>query len=524
MTAYESGAHCDTAAGAIDVGLVVTDSGLGLAIDAPVIGQLRASFDLLEGGATKLTSLSREGVPVLGLTDHARIVELESELEARSAELERAKQRIAELEATLAEHDAEAEARLAQAQSALGAAQASLDATGARSHQAEDQLKVTSQALADTESRLRRTREELQASRSAFTEVDLKLRAATSEAAAAKAGLDEAQARYKQSQAELAASKKTLAEAEARLRRVQTQSGLEKDEFEARSGAQAAELADLGARLQLADELRGTQEALLEQSRAELARVLEAKEALEQRATANEIERDEAARKLQLSEDSRHSELERLGAELAEARIAHAEALATSEASSAAAAASLAEQLAVEKGRADGLQAALDDEKKVSERHRAALDEERNRRDEMVRDLAFIQTQVADLSSSKGALVSRIKQMSDRETRRQKTTTEFGAALRTAEVVAADTRASAKRMEARAAKLEDQVRGMQQEIVDLRGRAEVAENSVLMLGEQLTKTTKERDALKIDVAFFQKQIGALQRAAAAPKAPPKPKK
>ncbi len=521
MSAYESGIHSDTEAGAIDVGLVVTEAGLGVAIDAPVIGQLRASFDLLDGGATKLTSLSREGVPVLGLTDHARIVELETELEARAAELSRAAARIAELEETLAEHDAEAERRLEQAQSALGATQASLDATDARSHQAEDRLKVTSQALADTEARLRRTRDELQSSKAAFTETDLKLRTAVAEAASARSALDEAQGRYKQSQAELTASKKTFAELEGRMRRLQTQAGLEKDEFEARSGAQAAELADVGARLQQADELRATQDALLEQSRAELARVLEEKEASEQRAQTNEIERDEALRKLQLSEDSRHAELERLGGELAEARIAHAEALASSEASSADAAASLAEQLATEKGRADGLQAALNDEKKISERRRAELDEERNRRDEMVRDLAYIQTQVADLSSTKGALVTRIKQMSDRETKRQRTTSEFGAALRTAEVVAADTKASARRVEARAAKLEDQVRGMQQEIVDLRGRAEVAENSVLMLGEQLMKTTKERDALKIDVAFFQKQIGALQRAAAAA---PKPKK
>ena len=54
-----------------------------------------------------------------------------------------------------------------------------------------------------------------------------------------------------------------------------------------------------------------------------------------------------------------------------------------------------------------------------------------------------------------------------------------------------------------------------------RRRAEVAENSVLLLGEQVAKLTQERDALKIDVAFFQKQIGAMQRAAAQQQAKPK---
>ncbi|MBL8952835.1 MAG: hypothetical protein JNK82_18795 [Myxococcaceae bacterium] len=510
MGAYERGIHSDSDEGAIDLGLVVTDDGLGVALDAPGIGQLRASFDLLDGGATRLTALSREGVPVLGLTDHARIVELETAVETQEAELDRAKARIGELEALLAEHDAEAERRLAQAQSALGATQASLDATDARSHQAEDQLRSSRQALADTDARLKRTRDELQASKAAFTETELKLHTARGELTAAKAALEDAQTRHKQSQAELAATKKTLAEVEGRQRRLETQASLEKEEFDARSGAQAAELADVSARLQQAEELRQVQDQMLEQSRAELTRTLEEREALEQRATTNEVERDEALRKLQQSEDSRQSELERLGAELADARIAHAEALATEQAS-------LGDQLTSEKTRADGLEKALAEEKRVSERRRAELEEEKSRRDEMVRDLAYIQSQVADLSSTKGALVTRIKAMSERETKRQRTTSEFGAALRTAEVVAADTKASAKRTEARAAKLEDQVRGMQQEILELRGRAEVAENSVLMLGEQLTKTTKERDALKIDVAFFQKQIGAMQRAAAATK-------
>lgn len=522
MGAYESGVHSETEAGAIDVGLVVTDDGLGIAIDAPVIGSLRAAFDVLDDGTTKLTALSRQGVPVQGLTDHARLAELEVELERATSAAAAARARIEELEATLAAHDAEAERRLEQARSALGATQASLDATDAQQHQAKEQLATTQRTLSETEARLRRAQNDLAASRLQLTDTDLKLRAAASEAAAAKKAAEELEARYGQVQAELAHSRKALGETEGRLRRVQTQADLNKEELAAKTGAAEAELADLNARLAQAEELRSTQDALLEQSRAELARTLEARDAETKRANGNEVERDEALRKLQLEEDSRRSEVERITAELADLRIGHAEAAANDEARAMAELQSVADQLDAEKARSVGLEVELVEARQTLQRQKAELDEERERRDEMVRDLAFIQTQVSDLASTKGSLVSRIKQMSERETRRLRTTTEMTDVLRTAEVVAADTKASARRFEARAAKLEDQVRGMTQEIVEVRGRAEVAENSVRMLGEQLAKATRERDALKIDVVFFQKQIGALQRAATE-KAQPKPK-
>src|SRR5262245_26707629 len=119
MSPWEGGVHGEVESGAIDVGLFVTETGLGIALDAPQVGQLRAALDVLHDGTTKLTALSREGVPVLGLTDHARVAELEAKLEAAVVELATTKTRIEGLEATLAEHDAEAERRLEQAQSAL---------------------------------------------------------------------------------------------------------------------------------------------------------------------------------------------------------------------------------------------------------------------------------------------------------------------------------------------------------------------------------------------------------------------
>jgi chromosome segregation ATPase len=521
MDPFEAGLHGEVEQGTVDLGLIVTEAGVGVALDAPRLGQLRAAFDLLTDGTAKLTSLSREGVPVLGLSDHAALADLTTRLEQQQGELDAAQRRITELEATLAEHDAEAERRLEQAQSALGATQASLEQTDARQHQASAELETTKKVLAETEARLRRMQTDLQTSKAAFTETDLKLRSAQAEAAAAKAQLGEANGRYQQSQAELAAVRKSLGEVEGRMRRVQTQADLAKEELDARVGASAAELTELEAKLHETAELRSTQDALLDQSRAELERVTNEKESESQRAEVAEVERDEALKKLQLAEDERKADVEALAKELADARIEHAETMASVESALQSDQAAVTEQLEAERKRAAELEQQLKDERAVAERQKGELEEERARRDEMVRDLAYIQTQVSDLASTKGALVSRVRAMTDRETKRQRTTADMTDVLRNAEVVAADTKASARRYEARALKLEDQVRGMTQEIVDLRGALQVAENSVLMLGEQLAKTTRERDSLKVDVGFFQKQIGALQRAAAQEKLKPK---
>src|SRR5262245_5867119 len=136
MKPFETGLHGDTEQGPIDVGLIVTADGLGVAIDAPMLGQLRAAFDVAAGGDTRLTSLSREGRPVQGLTDVARLVDLETQLQTRTGELQAVEERLAEAERTLAQHDADAETRLQQAQTALG-----------EQHQTKDQLENTRKTL-----------------------------------------------------------------------------------------------------------------------------------------------------------------------------------------------------------------------------------------------------------------------------------------------------------------------------------------------------------------------------------------
>jgi chromosome segregation ATPase len=521
MNSWEGGVHGEVDAGAIELGLIVTERGVGVALDAPELGRLRAAFDVSSDGTTYVTALSREGVPVQGLTDRRRLLELEQQLESKDQELGAVRTTVAALESRLQSTKAEAERHLEQARSALSDTRASLEQTDSARQRRQEELAESRKALAEAEARLKRSQTELTRQKAAIAETELKLRSTEAAAAAAAQRSDELQAERVDAHAELLATKKSLGEAEGRLRRLQTQHDLNKEELDARASAAAAELGDLTARLSQADELKTAQDAMLDQLRAEIERLSDAKEAEAQRAEVAEVERDEALRKAQLAEELRRSEVERVTADLSDLRVQHAEALATEQATASSAATALEEQLTQEKRRAGAAELRLKEEQKLVQRQKAELEEERARREEMLKDLAYIQSQVKDLASTKGALVARVNSMSDRESRRQRTTAEMTDVLRTAEVVAADTRAAARRHEARAQKLEDQVRGMTQEIVELRGRTDTSENGVRMLGEQLAKMTKERDALKVDVAFFQKQIGSLQRAAGQEKLKPK---
>jgi len=166
------------------------------------------------------------------------------------------------------------------------------------------------------------------------------------------------------------------------------------------------------------------------------------------------------------------------------------------------------EAAASERARADALYAQVGQLRADLERTSAELQEERARREELLKDLAYIQSQVADLASTRGELVSRVGQMTSREEKRRKTTAEFSDVLRTAEVVAADRLTSARRQQARAGKLEETVRALETEAEALRQKLQAAQTIAAMVAPLI----KERDALKIDIAFFQKQIGAMQRA------------
>ena len=88
--------------------------------------------------------------------------------------------------------------------------------------------------------------------------------------------------------------------------------------------------------------------------------------------------------------------------------------------------------------------------------------------------------------------------------------------LRDAEVVAADKQTTARRLQAHAGKLEEQLVELRQLNESLEARLAAAEAA----HAELAQVTGERDRLKIDIGFFQKQIGAMQRnARAAPAVP-----
>ena len=89
-TTWHRGLHADSEEGPIDVGVAVTPEAMGVAIDAPLLGHLRAAFTVLRDGTTRLTALSRANAagietPIIGISDEGQLAELASQLEARAS-------------------------------------------------------------------------------------------------------------------------------------------------------------------------------------------------------------------------------------------------------------------------------------------------------------------------------------------------------------------------------------------------------------------------------------------------------
>ncbi len=82
---FETGLHADADFGTVNVGLAVDAGTFGVVIVAPVVGRLRAAFDVSADGSTRLTSLARqtaEGVDVqVSLFDEAKTQALKVELQ-----------------------------------------------------------------------------------------------------------------------------------------------------------------------------------------------------------------------------------------------------------------------------------------------------------------------------------------------------------------------------------------------------------------------------------------------------------
>jgi chromosome segregation ATPase len=232
-----------------------------------------------------------------------------------------------------------------------------------------------------------------------------------------------------------------------------------------------------------------------------------AEKALHAKATA---ERDQARKKA--SELAAALEAERAAG--AKAGLLHGQAQARVE--------ELSGQLDAERAARAQVAAELADLKKAEAGHLEELAEERTRRDELLRDIAYIRGEVADLSTTKGALVNRLDSMTRREEKRRASTGEMTDLLRDAEVVASDRATSLRRMQARAESMEELAAQTQAKVAALE-----AELSEARVAKQVAQALKlECDALKTQIVFFQKQLGALQRqrevAARVPTVPMRP--
>jgi chromosome segregation ATPase len=153
--------------------------------------------------------------------------------------------------------------------------------------------------------------------------------------------------------------------------------------------------------------------------------------------------------------------------------------------------------------KAERLGKQLEAEQTVSSSRLAGIEEEQKHQQELLQDIAFIRSQVADLSTSKGALLARLETMAKREEQRKSAASAMALRLRDAEVLAADRTTAMRKLEARIQSLEAERKQNQ----GLRGELEEARR----LEERVAELVSERDGLKTDIMYFQRQIAALKR-------------
>ena len=262
-TGYIGGAHADSEAGPIDVGLAITSEAMGLTVDAPQLGQLRAAFAVLRDGTTRLTALSRrtaEGIdtPILGLNDESRLARLHFELDAREGELRAIEARAQTLEEALAEERKQSSAT----QDELKQTQSSLQTT-------EQRRSAADTTLGEVRGRLAQTQIELRAAR---TDAAQKLAAAAAELA----GLTD---RFEQSERLLSQANAHAAQLGQQLAVVQGEAAAQTE----RANGLEADRDETMRRLALSEEAR---HADAERAAAVAAQL----EAVEQRAAVQELE------------------------------------------------------------------------------------------------------------------------------------------------------------------------------------------------------------------------------------------
>jgi chromosome segregation ATPase len=593
-TPFSAGSSAQTAEGPVELGVVVSSDAMGVVVEAPFLGQLRAAFDVLDDGSARLSTLTRRGadgreVHIAGTAELARIARLSADLDdsrsweprARAAE---------EILAQSVTHEEGLSAELAAARTALNETETSL-------RESRSELSVTQTLLAEakgnvrrlggelnearatleqTQGRLKRTKTDLGAARE---EATAKQGAASAELADGRSRLSLEQNRRAGVESERDASRAELAETRARLEStlaaratLETELASVKPLFEGtRSRLARAETARDGAleRLKASEEGRSEANTKLKGTRAQLATVTAERDTAQKAldTTSAELvtvrsERDVARSALDAASaelttvtaqrDAAQSALDATGAELTEVRAAlaaaqtaHAQLAETRTsleqavdelASTRAHVTELTQTAQVVRGELSGAKQERDDAvlrageatqtaagaqsraealggelaalRVEHARTTSELQDERTSREELVRDLGYIQSQVADLASTKGALVARVGHMTKREEQRRKSTAEFSDVLRTAEVVAADRLIDARRQQARAGKLEAHVKDLEDQVAGLMEQLRDAQTEAA----KVAPLTAERDRLKIEIAFFQKQKAAALRA------------
>ncbi len=480
---YDLGLHGSAELGTVHVGVSVEGhegaiQSVGLFVDAPRIGKLLVALALQPEGAPQLTSVARLDANGVAAARGSVAQGPALQLAKLGAELALERRRTADAELALAKVQAMGfERSLPQAAQTI----AELETVKAKVEELED-------SLAELSSELQRSGAQLVEAGARASSLEKALASAKASGTAADLDRADAAERVATLEAELDASRASSEE---------------------RAQGHRFELETLSAEL--------------ESERAAHAEQRNRRSALERELAAAALERDQGLRKL----NERSLELDSAAALKAEAvaRAVRVERQLRTEQATVTELSALRERLtaegeqsraALEATSAERDQARqehakltgeLTAEREISKSRLEALTEERHRRDELIQDIAFIRSEVADLSTSKGSLLDRLDEMARREDKRQATTGEINNLLRDAEVVSSDRQTSLRRMQARAEKLEGVASEAQAELASVRAQLEEASKAQQVVEALIS----ERDALKVQISYFQKQIGAYQR-------------
>jgi len=278
---FTTGSHAQTADGPVELGIVVSPGAMGVVVEAPLLGRLRAAFDVLGDGSARLSSLTRRGVDgvevsIAGATEASRLARLRAELE--------------------------------DSESARAGWEERAETAGRSLHETTQREAAGARALATT--------------RTALVDAETQLRQARAELSATQALLHEARSGQRHGRSDLTETRSALQLSESRLKRALA----DLETAEARHSASAAELADVSSRLALVegqrtaadaerDELRaalGKSEIQRTEAQAELATLRPKSDAAQARLKQVEAVRDEAQRRLKLSETTRREQDEKL--------------------------------------------------------------------------------------------------------------------------------------------------------------------------------------------------------------------